>query len=88
MVEEEKEEWGHTKDDLNFTQRRECASKISIPKGPCCTKITTTIAKIANYYAVVFLYYAPHIYYAVDAFSRGKMSVIPRTMVSAQGAPR
>ena len=58
------------------------------PKGPFRTKNITTIAKIANYYAVVFWLRPPQIYYAVDPSWRRKMSVIPRKMVSAQAVLR
>ena len=61
---------------------------ITLPKGPFRTKNTTAIAKIVNYYAVVFYYYAHQIHYAVDPSWRGKMSVIPRKLVSAEAAPR
>ena len=57
------------------------------PKGPFRTKNTTTIAKIVNYYAVVFLLRPPNSVRRGPLFER-KMSVIPRKMVSAQGAPR
>ena len=36
-----------------------------------------TIAKIVNYYAVVFFYYAPHIYYAMDPSLREKCLSFP-----------
>ena len=66
---------------LQFTSCR------SNPKGPFRTKNTTTTEKLVNYYAVVFLL-RPPVYYAAVPSWRGKMSVIPRKMVSAEGAPR
>ena len=32
-----------------------------LPKGPICTKNTTTVEKIVNYYAVAFLLRPPHL---------------------------
>ena len=57
------------------------------PKGPFRTKNTTTIAKIVNYYAVVFLLRPPDLL-RHGPFSEREMSVIARKMVSAQVARR
>ena len=56
-------------------------------KGPFRTKNTTAIAKIVNCYAVVFLLRPPNLVRR-GPFLVMKMSVIPRKLVSAQGAPR
>ena len=58
------------------------------PEGPFRTKNTTAIAKIVKLLRRKCFYYAPQIYYAADPSWRGKMSVIPRKLVSAQGTPR
>ena len=64
-----------------------CPSQ-KLPKGPFRTKNTTTIEKIVNYYAAMFLLRPPNLLRRGPFFERRKMSVIPRKMVSAQGAPR
>ena len=58
------------------------------PKGPSRTKNATTIAKIVELLRRSVFTTPPQIYYEADPSRRGKMSVIPRKMVSAQGAPR
>ena len=52
------------------------------PKGPFRTKNTTMIAKIVNYYSVVFLLRPPKCTTPWTPSLRGKMSVIPRKIVS------
>ena len=55
------------------------------PKGPFRTKNTTTIEKIVNYYAVVFLLRPPHLL-RHGPFLERKMSVVFRKEVSTEGA--
>ena len=59
----------------------------AFPKGPFRTKNATTIVKIVNYYAVVFLLRPPNLLRRGPFFER-KNVCNSQEMVSVQGAPR
>ena len=71
----------------NFGLISRTLKKRDLPKGPFRTKKTTTIVKVVNYYAVVFLLRPPNLLRRGPFFERKNVCNSQET-VSVQGAPR
>ena len=61
---------------------------LNVPKGPFRTKKVYDDSKNSELLRRSVFTTPPQMHYAADPSRRGKMSAIPRKLVSAQGAPR